>query len=171
MPGITASGTIQAQGTARLCTKWFSGLHLVVLFPFWLFCVHCLFFWDFYSFKKRPQKTGHCKTPKKQKYRKKEQTKDSVSAVVFTNSVPNFLGMGYTHIIFAEAPIKLGFEHTLRKEKQGQKCEKVESKICPRSCRKSVQLCFATSLDRCSTQKVFSFLFLSHSPCIIEEDY
>ena len=48
---------------------------------------------------------------------KKGQTKKSVSAVVFTNSVPKYLEVGYKYVIFAENPIKLGFGHIVRKEK------------------------------------------------------
>ena len=33
---------------------------------------------------------------------KKRQTKNSVRAVVFTKSVPNFLGVGYKNVFFAE---------------------------------------------------------------------
>ena len=36
-------------------TQWFSGLRLVVLFLFWLFCVHFFVFLVFHSFPKRPQ--------------------------------------------------------------------------------------------------------------------
>ena len=57
---------------------WFSGLHLVVLFPGY-------FVFNFLSFLKKDQKPVH---NKKRKKAEKRQTK-SVSAVVFTNSNPN----------------------------------------------------------------------------------
>ena len=72
-------------------TKWFSGLHLVVLFLSWLFCV---FFVSSFLSKKRPQKIGHSKNPQNQKCRKKGQIKNSVSAVVFTNIVFLIFGGG-----------------------------------------------------------------------------
>ena len=68
-------------------TMWFSRLHLVVLF-----FVLCSFF-VFIPFKKDPTKTGH-KNPKT-KMQKKWTNKNSVSAVVVTNRVPNLLGVGY----------------------------------------------------------------------------
>ena len=78
--------------------KWFSGLHLVVLFLFWLFCVQ-FFVFCFHSFPKKTPQNRHSKNPKKQKCRKTGQRKHSVSAVVFTNSVPNFLGWATKNII------------------------------------------------------------------------
>ena len=58
-------------------TKWFSCLHLVVFFPFCCVVLNLVFFFFFVSFlsKKDPQKTGHGKNPKNQKYRKNGQTK------------------------------------------------------------------------------------------------
>ena len=50
-------------------------LHLVVFFPFCCFVLNFVFFLFFHSSKKDPQKTGHSKNPKKQKIRKKGQTK------------------------------------------------------------------------------------------------
>ena len=86
-------------------TKWFSGLHLVVLFLCWLFCVQ--FFVLGYSFlsKKADKKTDTAKTPKTKNAEERTQKK-SVSAVVFTNSVPNFVGVD-KKTYFAENPIKI----------------------------------------------------------------
>ena len=73
--------------------KWFSCLHLVVLFSL------LLFRFDFSFLSKKAAKNGH---------RKKKQKKGhflSVSAVVFTNSVPNFWG-GLKNAIFTEHTIK-----------------------------------------------------------------
>ena len=79
-------------------TKWSSCLHLVVLLPFLflLFCFEfCLLFVVYIPLKKGPpQKTGHSQNPKKQKCRKTRQKKKSVSAVVFTDSVLKFFGVG-----------------------------------------------------------------------------
>ena len=66
-------------------TKWFCRLHLVVFFPFLLFCFEfCLFCFSFLS-KKDPKKTGHSKNPKKQKCRKKRknQLAQLCSQIVF----------------------------------------------------------------------------------------
>ena len=65
-------------------TKWFSCLHRVVLFLF------CCFVLKFFIHQNR-QKSGHSKNPQKSKLQRKG-TLLSVSAVVFTNSVPNFGG-------------------------------------------------------------------------------
>ena len=55
---------------------------------------------------------------------KKGQTKNSVSAVVFTNSVPNFWGWATKMLFFAESPIKIGVWAYFEKGRKGQKCEK-----------------------------------------------
>ena len=70
-------------------TKWFSCLHLVVLLPFCflvfiVFDVFCVFH---SSPRKTPPKTDTAKTPKIN-MQKKRTKNNSVSAVVFTNSVP-----------------------------------------------------------------------------------
>ena len=70
--------------------------------------------------------------------------KNSASAGVFTNRVPNFLGVAYKNVIFAENPIEIWVSAYLRKEKGAQKMKKVESKIWPRLSQKSVQVCCAT---------------------------
>ena len=78
-------------------TKWFSGLHRVVLFLSWLFCVFLVF--SFLSRKDPKQRTQ--RKPQNQKCRKKGQTNKSVSAIVFTNSVPNFGGGGLQKCYFS----------------------------------------------------------------------
>ena len=52
------------------------------------------------------------------------------SAIVFTNSVPNILGVGYKNAIFAENPIKIvASTYFGKKRKKGAKnVKKVESK-------------------------------------------
>ena len=96
-------------------------------------------------FKKETPQKGTQQKPPKQKCRKNGRTKNSVSAVVFTNSVPNLLyGGGGLQIVFAESPIKIGVSANLEKGKKGQKCEKGRVKICPRLSHTSVQVCCAT---------------------------
>ena len=139
-------------------TKWFPGLHLAVLFLSWLFCVF------FISFKKKTKKSDTAKKTKPKMLRKKEQTKHSVSAAVFTNSVPNFGGVGYTMWFCWKHYKNRGFEHIFRKEKRQQINKIIEPKICPRLSLKSVQACCATQLDRFSAQQnVFFSDFLPFS--------
>ena len=146
-------------------TKWFSGLHLVVLFIFWLFHVHFLFFIP----SKKPK---YWTQQKKQKCRKKGQTKNTVSAVVFTTSVPNFLG-GLHKLYFCWKHIKIGVSAYFEKGKKGPKCEK-------RLSQKSVQGWVKNQSKYVAQHNwtdfwlkrryLFVFLFLlffllSHSPC------
>ena len=88
-------------------TKWSSCLHLVVLLLFFvvLFWI-CFFVFSFLS-KKTPKKTGHSKNPQKTKMQKKRTKKKSVSAVVFTNSVLQFFGVGLEISLLAENTIKI----------------------------------------------------------------
>ena len=87
-------------------TTWFCCLHLVVFFPFLLFCFEsCLFSFSHSSRKKTPKKLDTAKKTQNQKCRKKGETKKSASAIVFTNSVPNYWGVGYKNVIFAENPL------------------------------------------------------------------
>ena len=51
-------------------TKWFSGLHLVILFVFWLFCVH----FSFLS-KKAPENPDTSENQKQTKMQKKRTNK------------------------------------------------------------------------------------------------
>ena len=82
-------------------TKWFCCLHLVVIFPFCCFVLNLSFFVFFIPLKKKtPQKTGHSKNPKKQTCRKNGQKNKSVSAVVFTDSVLKFFGVGLKISLF-----------------------------------------------------------------------
>ena len=81
-------------------TKWFCCLYLVVIFPFFVLFWILSFLFFHSSQKKTPQKTGHSKNPKKQKCRKKRTKKKTVSAVVFTNSVLQFFGVGLQFSFF-----------------------------------------------------------------------
>ena len=73
----------------------------MVLFLFLLFCFQFLSFCCFSFLSKKDQKTDTAETQQKQNAEKRDQKK-SVSAVVFTNSVPpNFWG-GLKNAIFAE---------------------------------------------------------------------
>ena len=87
---------------------------------FLLFCFVFMCF-SFFS-KKDPQKTGHGKNPQKQKCRKK-RTKKSVSAAVFTNSVPYFLG-GLKVAVFAENSIRIVVSVSFVKGKMAPKRQK-----------------------------------------------
>ena len=83
---------------------------------------------------------------------KKGQTKKSVSAVVFTNSVPNFLGVGYKNIFFCWKP-------------KGQKCEKkVELKSSPRLTLKICPIVLRNIVGQIfNSTKCVLFFFLSFS--------
>ena len=116
-----------------------SGLLVCILWSFFLFCfllfvLNFVFFVFSFLSKKDPQKTRHSKNPKKQKCRKKTDQKKSVSAVAFTNSVPNFLGEGLKMQIFAY----------FLKGKWPQNAKKVESKLGPRLSQHLVRACCAT---------------------------
>ena len=64
-------------------------------FVFCCFVLNFVFFVDFHSSQKRtPQKPGHSTNPKKNKNAEKPDKKKSVSAVVFTDSVLKFFGVG-----------------------------------------------------------------------------
>ena len=78
--------------------------HLVVFFPFCCFVLNFVLCFVVFIPLKQTTKNGHSKNPKKQKCRNTD--KNSVSAVVFTNSVPNFLGWALKIQNFAENTIK-----------------------------------------------------------------
>ena len=109
------------------------------LLSFLLFC--CEFF---HFSQKRPPKKRTLQKPKKTKMQTKGQTKKSVSAVVFTNGVPNFWGWATKMLCFAESPIKLGVLAYFEKGKKGQKCEKGRVEKLSKVELKSVQLCCAS---------------------------
>ena len=71
--------------------------------------------------------------------------------------------------IFAENPYKIVVSADFEKGRCAKHVKKVESKICPRLSQKSGQVCCATQMDRCLTQKngkyLSSFSFLADSPC------
>ena len=115
-------------------TKWFCCLHLVVFFPF------VVLFWIlsiFHSSQKATQKTEQNKNPQKQNAEKNGKKK-SVSAVVFTNSVPNFLGLGFKNADFSwKLYQNCGFIIFWKRKNQkmskrlSQNWSKVESKLDP----------------------------------------
>ena len=103
---------------------WFASCGLLSFFVvlFW----NLSFFVFHSSPKKTPKKPDTAKTPKKQKCRNKRTKQKSVSAVVFTNSVPNLWGVSLKNADFAENIINYvysGFSIFL-KMKKGQKCQK-----------------------------------------------
>ena len=132
---------------------WFASCGLVSFLDVLCFC------FSFLS-RERPNKTGHNKNPKNQKCRKRGQTKNSVSAIVFTNSVPNFLGVGYKNEIFCWKHYKNRGLSIFWERKKGRTLTKLLSW---KSVQKSVQLCCATWLDRFSAQQDVRFflIFLS----------
>ena len=85
-------------------TKWSSCLHLVVLLPFLFFGCFVLNFVFFFCFfiplKKRPPKNRTQQKPKKAKMQKKRTAKKENSAIVFTNSVLQFFGVGLKFSFF-----------------------------------------------------------------------
>ena len=87
---------------------WFAscGVVYVLVVLCSLFC-----FFVFIPLHKTPKNRTQQKPPKKkkQKCREKGQTKKSVSAVVFTNSVPNFWGWVTKMLCFAENLQNRGF--------------------------------------------------------------
>ena len=116
-------------------TKWFSGLHLVVLFPFLV--VLCFLFFIFHSFQKKdPQKTGHGKNPKNQKCRKKDRTKNQL-AQLCSQIVFLIFGGGLQKCDFLLNPpptIKIGvWAYFWERKKRPNNVNKlVELNICPR---------------------------------------
>ena len=96
----------------------------MALFPFHFFVFSIPF--------KNDQKTDAAKT---QKMQKKHNLFFSVSAVVFTNSVPNFGGWVLKMQMFAE--------NTMNKKKRPFNV-KNESKLGPRLSQNLVQVCCAT---------------------------
>ena len=127
-----------------------SGLHLVVLFLFVVVCSNFVFFW-FHSFQKRQKMDTAKKKQKKQKCRKKDKT--SVSAVVFTNSVPNSWS-GLQNSIFVENPIEIVVSPYFEKGKCAKNVKKVESNISPRLMRNITGQIFDSKKG-----KVLSYVF------------
>ena len=107
-------------------TKWLFGLHLVVLFRFWLFCVHCFLFLS----KKKSPKNGHSKNPQK-KYAEKKTNNKNQLAQLCSQIVFLIFGGWATKCCFCWKPYKnMGFRW--RKEKRANNVRKVEMEICPR---------------------------------------
>ena len=143
-----------------VCILWFS-----------FFCC-CVYNFGFcFSFLSKNDQKRTQQNSQKQKCRKK-QTFFSVSAAVFTNSVP-FLGWVLNMQIFAENAIKLVvsacFEKKGKNLQNAHKCQtcwvktwsKVESKLGPRL--------FRNIMDQISTQKMVLFVVVilswkSYSP-------
>ena len=122
-------------------TKWFCCLHLVVFFPFLLFCFEfCLF--SFLS-KKDPQKTDTAKTQKAKMQKKRTNQKNQL-AQLCSQIVFLFLGVGLKMQIFAENTIKIVVSAYFEKWKRAKNVKKVESKLGPRLRQNLVQVCCAT---------------------------
>ena len=109
-------------------TKWFSCLHLVVLFPFLLFWFECCFSLLFQSSQKKDTKKRTRQTPPK-KCRKKAhffQFAQLCSRIMF----PIFW-CGLKMRNFAENTIKSGFSIYRKGQKWPKTVKKVESTIGP----------------------------------------
>ena len=131
-------------------TKWSSYLHLVVLFPFLLFCVHFLFFHSF----QKDQKPDTTKT----KQNAEKRTNNSIGAVVFANSVPIFWD-GLKNALFAENPIKIVVSEYFEK---GKKCQTYEKGWVKNLSKYVAQHNWT---DVWLKNMVILCLFYSHSPC------
>ena len=112
-------------------TKWFSCLHLVVLFPFLLFWFECCFSLLFQSSQKRTQRNGHGKPPPPppKKCRKKAhffQFAQLCSRIMFL-----IFWCGLKMRNFAENTIKSGFSIFRKGQKWPKNVKKVESTIGP----------------------------------------
>ena len=112
-----------------VCVVWFfffeaglSGFVVCILWSSFLFCCFVLSF-VFLSFLSKIWQTQTQQNDKKKQNAEKKQIYFSVSAVVFTNSVPHFLGVGLKIKILAENPIEWWFQHIL-KNKKAQKHQK-----------------------------------------------
>ena len=128
---------------------WFASCGLVS-FLVVLYSFLCRLF--FIPFKRKDQnkrtqqnqnKTKMRKKRTKKHFRKKGQRNNSVSAVVFTNSVRNF-GGGLQKCFYLLKTYKNRVSAYFEKEKRAKNVKKVESKICPRLSQNSVQSCCAT---------------------------
>ena len=83
-----------------VCILWLCFLSVVL---FWIFVFH---------FSQKRPKNGHSKNPQKSKMQKKETILFSVSAVVFTDSVPFFSGWAKMHVLLKtlkNCGAKIGF--------------------------------------------------------------
>ena len=119
-------------------TKWLFGLHLVVLFLFWVvLCSLFCFFCSFIPFKKDPKKPDTAKNPKNQTCRKRGQTKDQLAQLCSQIVFLIFWGWATKMLFFAEPPIKIGVWANSEKGKEGPIMWK-------RLRWKSVQFCCAT---------------------------
>ena len=111
-------------------TKWSSCLHLVVLLPFCflLFCFEfCLFFVVSFLSKKRPPKKPDTAKAQKSKNAEKKDSEKKNSAIVFTNSVLQFFGVGLKLSFFADNTIKIVVLVHFKTGKNTQKLQKLLS--------------------------------------------
>ena len=90
-----------------------SGLLVCILWSFFLFCFLVVLFWilsffvfSFLSKKRPPKKPDTAKTQKSKNAEKKDSEKKNI-AIVFTNSVLQFFGVGLKFSFFAENTIKI----------------------------------------------------------------
>ena len=103
-------------------TKWFCCLR--ILWSSFLFCCFVLKFVFFGVFHFSPKKTKNRTQQKPNKNAEKKGQEKSVSAVVFTNRVPNILGVGLKVQIFAEHTLKRVVSAYFEKLKRANNCQK-----------------------------------------------
>ena len=138
-----------------------SGIVVCILWSSFLFCIlfGILFFLFFSFLSKNDQKPDTAKTQKC-----KHAENISVSAVVFTSSVPNFLGWAKTCRFLLKTLWKAWFQR--QKAKTCQKgwvktWSKVESKLGPSMLRNIIRPSFDSKKRYCLS----FFLLKSHSSC------
>ena len=131
----------------------FASCGLVSFLLFFLkFCLFC-----FHSYQNKKAKNGHGKNLPNQKYRKTPQNVFSVSAVVFTNSVPISWLVGLRNAIIAENAIKVVAQHILL-QPNGRTLSKCKlQNLGSKHTSKLVQVCCATYLDQFLTFKTVKF--------------
>ena len=119
-----------------------SGLLICILWSFFLFCFFCcfvlnlVFFCFFIPPKKRPPKKPD--TAKTQKSKNAEKPdKKKVSAIVFTNSVLKFFGVGLKISFFAESTIKIVVSASFQTGKNTPKLAKMLSQNLVQGCVKT----------------------------------
>ena len=133
-----------------LCCFFFvtrlSGLLVCILWSFFLFCflLFCFEFCFFIPLKKDPPKKPDTAKTQKSKNAEKPDNKKTVSAVVFTNSVLQFFGVGLKFSFLAENTIKIVVSAFLKQVKYPKISKNVETKLGPRLSQKLVQVCCAT---------------------------
>ena len=110
------------------------------------------------------------------KCRKKEQTKKSVSAVVFTNRVFNFVGWATNMLVIADNPYENRGFSIFWESKRPKRWKRLSQKSVQRWV-KNLSKYVCSIIGQILTQKMVLFVFFlcrfekSHSPCRKSEDF